>query len=126
MNFLRGRLSEDARTFRGATFQFRLPERLSAAARAYAGREMVLGIRPEHMHADPEYLAVHDGPRIPAEIEVVEPLGAEIYLYLRSGQDEITARVAPHLRFRPHDRIDLAFDAEKVHLFDGRTELAVR
>ncbi len=126
MNFLRGRLSDDARTFHAATFQFPVPERLSAAARPYAGREMVLGIRPENMHADPQYLAAHDGPRIPARIEVVEPLGAEIYLYLRSGDDEITARVEPHLRFRPHDQIDLAFDPEKVHLFDAESELAVR
>ncbi len=126
MNFLRGRLSEDGQVFRAATFQFRLPERLAAAARPYAGKEMILGIRPENIHADPAYLATHDGPRIPARIEVVEPLGAEIYLYLRTGEDEVTARVEPHLRFRPHDQLDLAFDADKVHLFDAATEMAVR
>ncbi|MFO7273282.1 MAG: sn-glycerol-3-phosphate ABC transporter ATP-binding protein UgpC [Bacillota bacterium] len=126
MNFFRGRLSEDGEQFRAATFQFRLPERLAAAARPYAGREMILGIRPENIHADPAYLAAHDGPRIPARIEVVEPLGAEIYLHLRTGEEEVTARVEPHLRFRPHDQIDVAFDVDKVHLFDAATELAVR
>jgi len=126
MNFLRGRLSPDAKEFDGGTFTLSLPDHLSGAAREYGGKEMVLGIRPENIHADPEFLAAHDGPRIPARIEVVEPLGSEIYLYLSSGENQITARVEPHLRFRSGENISLAVDADKVHLFDAATEMAVR
>ncbi|MBP2016756.1 multiple sugar transport system ATP-binding protein [Symbiobacterium terraclitae] len=126
MNFLRGRLSADAKVFDGGTFTLPLPEKLAAAARNYGGKEMVLGIRPENIHANPEFVAAHNGTRIPARIEVVEPLGSEIYLYLSSGENQITARVEPHLRFHSGENINLAVDSDKVHLFDAETEMAVR
>ena len=126
MNFLKGSLSADGKVFDGGTFKLELPAELAAAARNYAGKAMVLGIRPENIQADPEFLATYTGPRIPAKIDVVEPLGSEIYLYLGSGENSITARVEPHLRFKAGQDIELAVDVKKVHLFDAETELAVR
>jgi multiple sugar transport system ATP-binding protein len=126
MNFLKGRLSSDATTFEGGTFTVQLPEHLTAAAKAYGGREVVLGIRPEAVEADPNYVDAHPGARVPASVEVVEPLGSEIYLYLRSGQNQITARVEPHLRFKAGENVTLALHPEKIHLFDPETELAIR
>jgi len=126
MNFLRGRLSADARVFDGGTFTLSLPDPLAAAAKDYGGKEMVLGIRPESIHANPEFVSAYDGPRIPARIEVVEPLGSEIYLYLTSGENQITARVEPHLRFHSGENLTLAVDADKVHLFDAESEMAIR
>jgi multiple sugar transport system ATP-binding protein len=126
MNFLKGRISEDGTTFVTPTFQVTLPQQLQVAARPYSGKEMVLGIRPEDVEADPAYVDSHPGARVPAQIEVVEPLGSEIYLYLKTGENAITARVEPGIRFRANDQITLALNTEKVHLFDPETEKAVR
>jgi len=90
------------------------------------GKPVVLGIRPEDVEADPAFVQGHPGARVPAKIEVVEPLGSEIYLYLSTGENQITARVEPSLRFRPEEEITLALNTDKIHLFDVETEKAIR
>ncbi|HYG57380.1 MAG TPA: sn-glycerol-3-phosphate ABC transporter ATP-binding protein UgpC [Symbiobacteriaceae bacterium] len=126
MNFLRGKVSGNGESFETPTFKLTLPANLAAAARPYGGKEMVLGIRPEDVEADPNYVEAHPGARVPAEIEVVELLGSEIYLYLKTGDNAVTARVEPGLRFKAGEKITLALNTEKVHLFDAETEKAVR
>jgi multiple sugar transport system ATP-binding protein len=126
MNFLKGKISADGTTFEGGTFSVSLPATLVAAAKPYAGKAMVLGIRPEDVEADPSYVESHPGARVPAKIEVVEPLGAEIYLYMSSGENAVTARVEPGLRVKAGESLTLALNTEKVHLFDPETEKAVR
>jgi multiple sugar transport system ATP-binding protein len=126
MNFLKGTVSSDATTFETPTFKLNLPASLQAAAKPYGGKQMVLGIRPEDVEADPAYVESHPGARIPSVIDVVEPLGSEIYLYLTSGENSITARLEPGLKFRAGDNLALALNTEKVHLFDPETEKAVR
>lgn len=126
MNFLKGKLSADATAFETATFKLALPAGLAAAAKPYIGKEMVLGIRPEDIEADPAYVEANPGARVPSHIELVEPLGSEIYLYLKTGENLITARVEPGLKFKAGESLTLALNTEKVSLFDPETEKAVR
>ena len=126
MNFMHGAISPDGATFDGGTFKLVLPAALAAASKPYAGKKMVLGIRPEDVEADASYIEAHAGARVPAKVEVVEPLGAEIFLYLSTGGNNITARVEPHLRFKAGEEITLALNTDKIHLFDLETEKAVR
>ncbi|MFN3925386.1 MAG: ABC transporter ATP-binding protein [Pseudarthrobacter sp.] len=124
MNFIRGKVVGGV--FDAGTFQVKLPEHLAGPAKAFDGKAMVLGIRPEDVEADPTYVDKHPGARVPAKIEVVEPLGAEIFLYLTTGENQITARVEPGLRFRPGEEVSLALELDKLHLFDAESEKAVR
>jgi len=124
MNFVKGKL--DNGVFDAGTFRLDLPEHLAGPAKAFSGKPVVLGIRPEDVEADPAYLEQHPGARVPAKIEVVEPLGSEIFLYLSTGDNQITARVEPNLRFKPMDQVTLALNLQKLHLFDSETELAIR
>jgi multiple sugar transport system ATP-binding protein len=126
MNFLRGRLTGDAARFENATVSVTLPPSLSHAARPYSNQEVILGIRPEDIEADPEYIESHPGARMDAQIEVVEPLGAEVYLYLRSGENTCTARVAPTRKYRTGDALTLSLNTDKIHLFDPQHEKAIR
>ncbi|HYF92201.1 MAG TPA: sn-glycerol-3-phosphate ABC transporter ATP-binding protein UgpC [Symbiobacteriaceae bacterium] len=126
MNFLKGKLSSDASTFETPTFKLALPAEIVAAAKPYGGKDMVMGIRPEDVEADPAYVEAHPGARVPSHVEVVEPLGSEIYLYLKTGENAITARVEPGLRVKAGDNLTLALNTDKVHLFDPETEKAVR
>jgi multiple sugar transport system ATP-binding protein len=126
MNFLKGKITADGGAFETPTFKLTLPANLAAAAKPYAGKNMVLGIRPEDVEADPAYVEAHPGARVPSSVEVVEPLGSEIYLYLKTGDNAITARVEPNLRFKAGENITLALNPDKFHLFDPETEKAVR
>ncbi len=126
MNFLYGTITNNGETFNGGTFEVQLPDELKKAAQPYNGKKMVLGIRPEDVEADPAYVEQHPGVRVSARIEVVEPLGAEIFLYLSTGENQVTARVEPGMRFKAGENLTIALHPEKLHLFDPETEKAVR
>lgn len=91
----------------------------------YVGKGVVLGIRPENVHDEPQYLAkVTDG-LVEADVEVTELMGAETYLYLNCEGNSITARVEPTSTAKSGDKIKIAFDLDKLHLFDKETEKAI-
>ena len=91
----------------------------------YDGKRVVLGIRPEDIHDDPEYLAAHRDTVITAKIRVYEMLGAEVFLYFDYDGANMTARVKPDTKARTNDMIDFALDPEKIHVFDKETELTI-
>ncbi|MCL5070882.1 MAG: sn-glycerol-3-phosphate ABC transporter ATP-binding protein UgpC [Actinobacteria bacterium] len=88
------------------------------------GKEVVVGIRPEDLE---DYKFVHN-PRencvINALVEVTEPMGAEIYVYIDINGVLITARVNPRSEAKVGQNIGLYVDVEKLHLFDKQTEKA--
>ncbi len=69
--------------------------------------------------ADPEQYSFQ------ATVEVVEPLGAEILLDVHAGQNALVARVDPTTRAKVHDTLRLAINAERMHFFDAKSELAI-
>ena len=60
-----------------------------------------------------------------ATVEVVEQLGSEILLDTRVGQALMVASVDPTLRVRAHDKLRLALNPKRLHLFDPTDEMAV-
>jgi multiple sugar transport system ATP-binding protein len=97
----------------------RLP--LDGAAPPHLAGDVVLGIRPEALH-------VAGGPWVPephatfsARLDVVEPMGNEIYLYARAADHELVARVPPQSLPDPDETIGLAVDLGRLHFFDGKS-----
>ena len=96
----------------------------------YIGREVVLGLRPECIHDEPMYLSSMPDNVIEVDVDVTELMGAEIYLYLRYlGQEEDTsnliARVSPRSTSRAGDRVKVALDTGRLHIFDIDTERCI-
>ena len=73
----------------------------------------VLGIRPEHLR-----LEGPGGKGLAAEIEVVEPLGAETLVYCRAGNHRAVARIHPDVKVGRGDLVTLIPEAENMHFFD--------
>ncbi|MDD7447360.1 MAG: sn-glycerol-3-phosphate ABC transporter ATP-binding protein UgpC [Clostridiales bacterium] len=88
------------------------------------GKEVIMGIRPENLSDDPTVVAAHPEASIDVDIEVVEMLGSETFLYVKtSGKDEnVICRVDPRTISRGGDKIKIAFDVERLHFFDKDTE----
>lgn len=104
-----------------------IPARYRAAVEreASAGKGMTLGIRPEHFTATPE--PGTDSAWIELPVSVVEPLGSDTLVFLKTGEREIVARVAPAAAPQPSSSFRLAFDLAALHLFrldDGLNLLA--
>jgi multiple sugar transport system ATP-binding protein len=74
----------------------------------------VVGVRPEHLRlADPGDAG------LAAEVEVVEPLGAETLVYCRTGEHRAVARAHPDAPVRRGDRVALVPSPDHLHFFDA-------
>jgi multiple sugar transport system ATP-binding protein len=83
-----------------------------------------VGIRPEDLE-DAEFIeSASDTNAITAIVEVTEPMGAEIYVYVDINGVLMTARVTPKSKLRGGDTAKLHIDLEMIHLFDKVTEVA--
>ncbi|MDR1018874.1 MAG: sn-glycerol-3-phosphate ABC transporter ATP-binding protein UgpC [Lachnospiraceae bacterium] len=91
----------------------------------YEGKTVVLGIRPEDLHDEPSFLAMSPNTHIKANIRVYEMLGSEVLLYFDYEGANMTARVDPRTTARTGSDVTFALDAEKIHIFDKETELAI-
>jgi multiple sugar transport system ATP-binding protein len=84
---------------------------------------VVLGIRPEciaeptrHFSDAPDAVLTMD-----AQVEMMEPTGAETIVVLRLGEERALGRVSPDLRLRSGESARFAIDSRKICLFDPAT-----
>ncbi len=102
------------------------------ALKEYIGQDVIIGIRPECVHDDQLHVSSMPGSTIDVSVEVTELMGAEIYLYLSfEGQEESTngkniiARVSARSTSRAGDKIQIAFETSRMHIFDKDTERCI-
>jgi multiple sugar transport system ATP-binding protein len=122
MNFLPGTLADQGTSVATSGFKLPLPERLAAATKAQDGRKVVLGIRPENVR-EPERGG--SGARlvtIGSRVEFVEPLGHEVIVHSRAGNDLLVSKVDPHRAPQMGAEFTLALEVDALHLFDAGTE----
>ena len=88
----------------------------------YLNQEIILGIRPEHLHIyNPTLHSLEHS--LASVVEVREPMGAEIYLYVAlQGGRPLVARVSPDCPVRTGENTRVVLDLNRCHLFDGKTE----
>ena len=91
----------------------------------YIGAAVTLGIRPEDIYDDAEYLSANPGSSVAATVEVSEQLGSDVFLHLMYGEMQLTARVDPASTAKTGDELKIAFDMKKIHLFDKETGVAI-
>ena len=104
-----------------------LPEVIASkpAVQAYIGKEVTLGIRPEHIHDEEIYLKNYPQYEFECTVDNVEPLGSETNLFLIIGGKNFTARVDPTSTAKMGDRVKITIEADRVHLFDPDTEKCI-
>ena len=119
--------SEDTKTRAGVKYRIKLPASKNKDDRleAYVDKEVIMGIRPEHVHNEEDLLAANADGIVEANVEVTELMGAETYLYMNCEGQAINARVAPTNTARPGDTIKIALEPSKIHLFDKETEVTI-
>ena len=87
---------------------------------SYIGKEVVMGIRPEDIHAETAFLTGKSS--IDAHVDLAEMMGSEIYLYLTSNGQKLIARIPSRFDMKAEDHVTLALDTEKIHIFDKDTQ----
>jgi multiple sugar transport system ATP-binding protein len=108
MNFVEGEITDDAggAAFTRGTFKVRLD---AERARGWNGRKVVLGL--------PDALS--------GQAVLVSPLGSEQHVNVQVSDVELIVRAPKEQRIAPGDRIDIAVEPRRLHLFDTSTDEAL-
>ena len=128
MNMVEGKLiADDGGLFfidSDASVKLRVPTQREEVLKNYVDKAITLGIRPENLAENTEQKEV-PGVSITAMVEVVEPMGSEINVYLSVGSQSLTARIhtdtEPEIQ-QPHV---LDVDMSSTHFFDVDTEKTI-
>ncbi|MEX0682787.1 MAG: sn-glycerol-3-phosphate ABC transporter ATP-binding protein UgpC [Dehalococcoidia bacterium] len=127
MNFFNGAISAEGGQLYLDLAGFRLPVPASRKSdlESRAGQPLVVGMRPENIHALEYVPPGIEHAEVEAEVEVIELLGNETIAHLTLGGRTFLARLDPRVQTRPGQAMTLAFDTERIQLFDPETEEAI-
>lgn len=127
MNFIEGKIiKKDERLyFDEGLFKVRAGESSKKPLYGYIDKRVMLGIRPEDIY---DKLFISEAPpenTIKAFLEVVEPMGVESYLYLKTKENRFIAKVPGSQKPGSNQDMELVFDMSKVHFFDKDTNRTI-
>ncbi len=132
MNFIEGEVTESGFTSDHVDIDFDV-----GAHEAAVGDEVTLGVRPEDVYiADSDATIEDRSGRFPAYTDVIEPMGNEIFVYLKldeegevrldeQADDQVLMSVDPDIAIDEEHRIDVVFDRSKLHLFETASGEAI-
>lgn len=86
--------------------------------KGYLGREMTLGIRPEHIYDQNRITSI----QIEGMVEFLEMLGSEKYVYMDINGEKILAKLNSDNNIERDNFVTVNIDEEKLHFFDKDTE----
>lgn len=108
MNMLRGVWQDGGVEVDGARVPVRRP------MRATVGQSVLLGVRPEH-------LSPSDASPLVAQVEVIEPTGADTLLMCKMAGAPATVVLRDRMNLKPGDSIRLAPQFDSLHVFDAES-----
>ncbi len=126
MNFVEGQVcrQDGALVFDGGPgIQIPVSKKAEGGVAAYCGKSIIMGLRPEDIGSPAAEQA--QSARILATVDVVEPMGAESIVYLRTPMVTLVSRVDAHTQLRVGQETMPAVFSEKAHYFDPVTEKRV-
>ena len=124
MNFFEAELvrSGDLLSLQTDSFTIDLPSEKAVVLKGYPEEQVIVGIRPEDLREAKKHVP---GKTIQTMVEVVEPIGSEMYLNVSAGECALTASVDRKTRVKPHQSFILKPSSDYLHLFDIRNEKAL-
>ena len=116
MNMISGNItSEKGLSFTAKGIIIPIPAEYQKDLQPYIQKPVILGVRPENIYIDSQAATK-------AIVEVVEPMGNEIIVYLAVGDSHILMRMEERLPLKPDDVVNIAFKDLHLHFFDKATE----
>jgi len=124
MNFMGGRLAAAGSTlvFEVDSVRIALPAEVAARVKAYAGKPVTLGVRPEDISAAGDGKFAGPDNVVPTTVRVVEPLGDEQIVHLAGPRDvPIVCKLDSHIKVAVDTALQAHLDLRRIHLFDDQT-----
>jgi multiple sugar transport system ATP-binding protein len=107
----------------GAT-KLQVPQNLAKTVdqKGYIGKEVIFGIRPEDIDDGEDFMREYGDNTLKANVDVIEHMGSETYLYVVCEGNNMVARVEPTSKAKLDEKVVLGVNMNKMHLFDTETE----
>jgi multiple sugar transport system ATP-binding protein len=102
-----------------------VPPQRTERYRPHLGKELIFGLRPEHMTEPRSYGTNGASQTFTIDLDVVEPMGMETMVFFAIGGKEVCARVSPSAAGNAGEPMQLAADLEHMHLIDPETDLVL-
>ena len=120
MNFMRGTLKKEADRvlFCRGEFSLGFPTAAAGKLAGHAGKEVVLGIRPEDVD---ERTSLPAANCLHGRVNFTLSVGSDQYLSVQAEGAEMFFRVGRDTRFADGDSVALAVNADRLHVFDKET-----
>jgi len=120
MNFFDGRIvfENGQAFFDEGDGKLLLPNEWNDRLAPYRDKDMVLGVRPENFYANPQGAFAGKDNALKMKIDVIEPLGDKIDVYLRTNRhDHIVARIDARASLEENQELAMYTDVSRVHVF---------
>ncbi len=128
MNFLNCQLAEAGggglSTRLGNGLTFKVPADRTQRYKPYVGRELMFGLRPEHITERRGDLRL-DHQEFDVTLDVVEPMGMETMVYFMVDGVEVCGRVNPASAGAPGQPMRLVAELGNMHLIDPQTDAVI-
>jgi len=98
-----------------------VPAERAARYRQHAGRDLLFGIRPEHL-TDDKATDKSNTQRISLTPEVIEPMGMETMAHFKLNSAELSARLDPATPAEVGRPLALIAHMDQMHLIDPQTD----
>ena len=119
MNIFPATLAQNGGQLTSPHFTLPVPETLKSATQLREGQDVLVGVRPENLRHRGNDMTSSTA-TLTIKVEIVEPLGHEVLVHGRLGEELLVAKLAPH--HMPAVADELQLDLEKMFLFDSTTE----
>jgi multiple sugar transport system ATP-binding protein len=124
MNFIPGKLETN-----GSGLKVRLSDKLTIAVpesraaryRGASGKDVLFGLRPEHITETRGHNGGSQGQEFGVTLDVVEPMGMETMVFFKIGDTEVCGRVEPTAAKGAGESMQLRANLDHMHLIDPVT-----
>ena len=121
MNLVKATLRNGGTVLEASKFTLPVPQSMRSLTAGIDGKAVVFGLRPENISRDGKASRGETG-KLSGEVEIVEPLGHEVVVHSRIGDDILVAKLEPHNIPHMGAPIELVAELDAIHLFDAQTE----
>lgn len=124
MNFTEGKIEkrDDGIYFIGEKLDYKIPERYESLLK-YIGKEVTLGIRPEHIGVNADVGAPN---KYDVKIGVVEPIGSDTYLYIDFPTEYVmVVKMEGISNLGIDEEVKVTFNPQQIHFFDKKSTLRI-
>ena len=125
MNFIEGVVSGSSFKTNGGELSLSFNGKYTDKLKPFNNKKIILGVRPEDIYDAHTVPTEAHYAKYNAKLEVVEPMGNEIFLYFMIEGNQFIARIPAREKPSPGSKREVYIDTEKLHFFDGESESTI-